>query len=62
MQRDLICKWLELPPERWPPDHYALLGLPVGEADVRKIEEHTHERMARLRHYQLNHPIRSPRR
>ena len=40
----------------WPPDHYAVLGLTPGEPDVGKIEEHTHDRLARLRQYQLNHP------
>ncbi|OAI38940.1 hypothetical protein AYO40_01505 [Planctomycetaceae bacterium SCGC AG-212-D15] len=56
MDRELICKWLGLPSESWPPDHYTLLGLSVGEADVRKIEEHVHDRLVRLRQYQLNHP------
>lgn len=56
MERELVCKWLGLPPERWPPDHYALLGLPVGETDIHKIEEHTHDRLARLRQHQLHHP------
>src|SRR5579859_5448292 len=56
MERDLVCKWLGLPPESWPPDHYTLLGLKTGEEDVGKIEEHAHERLARLRQHQLNHP------
>src|SRR5437588_738333 len=27
MSHELICAWLGLPPDPWPPDHYALLGL-----------------------------------
>jgi hypothetical protein len=56
MKHDLICSWLNLPPETWPPDHYALLGLPPGEADLARIEHRVHERLARLRCYQLSHP------
>ncbi|MBI3986841.1 MAG: hypothetical protein HY343_07980, partial [Lentisphaerae bacterium] len=56
MEPELICKWLELPSESWPPNHYVLLGLPVGETDIRKIEDRVHDRLARLRHYQLHHP------
>lgn len=56
MSHRLICVWLGLPPESWPPDHYALLGLTVGESDVVLIEERVHERLARLRPYQLQHP------
>lgn len=56
MSHELICSWLGLPPDRWPPDHYALLGLPAGEGDVQKIEEHVHERLLKVRRYQLSHP------
>lgn len=56
MSHELICSWLGLPPENWPPDHYALLGLPVGEGDVQKVEEHVHERLMKVRQYQLSHP------
>ena len=44
MERELVCKWLGIPPGSWPPDYYTLLGLPAGEGDIRKIEEHTHDR------------------
>lgn len=56
MSHEQICGWLGLPPGSWPPDHYALLGLPKGETDVQKIEERVHERLLKLRQYQLNQP------
>jgi len=51
-----ISRWLELPGDPWPPNHYVLLGLEVGEVDVARIEERVYERMAILRCYQLTHP------
>jgi len=56
VKHDLVAKWLGLAPGSWPPDHYALLGLRPGEADPRRIEESVHQRLLRLRPYQLNHP------
>jgi hypothetical protein len=56
MNHDMICNWLGLPPAQWPPDHYTLLGLPPGERDVERIEHQVHERLLRLRGYQLSHP------
>lgn len=56
MDHDLISSWLGLPAGSWPPDHYTLLGLPRGQADAQRVEQHVHERLARLRPYQLNHP------
>ncbi len=56
MSHELICTWLKLPPEKWPPTHYDLLGLPAAETDIQKIEECVHERLLLLRQYQLNHP------
>jgi hypothetical protein len=56
VKHDLVAKWLGLAPGAWPPDHYALLGLHPGEADPRRIEESVHQRLLRLRPYQLNHP------
>ena len=52
----LVCSWLGLPSNNWPPDHYTLLGLKPGESDQNQIEERVHERLMRLRQYQLNHP------
>jgi hypothetical protein len=56
MNRDMICTWLGLADKRWPPDHYALLGLTPGECDGPRIETRVQERMAKLRCYQLSHP------
>jgi hypothetical protein len=56
MDYQLIRTWLGLPPGCWPPDHYALLGLQPGEANVERIEQRVHELLMRLRSYQLSHP------
>lgn len=56
MDHQLICTWLGLSADAWPPEHYTLLGLPPGEADPARIEQHVHERLARVRCYQLSHP------
>jgi hypothetical protein len=56
MKQEVIFTWLGLPPENWPPDHYRLLGLAPGEDDVERIEGQVHERMERVRRYQLSHP------
>jgi hypothetical protein len=55
MSHELICSCLQLSPDRWPPDHYTLLGLEIGEADTRRIEQRVAERMEKLRRYQLTH-------
>jgi len=56
MSRELICSWLKIPSDRWPPDHYTLVGLQPGEADAARIERHIHERHEWLLRYQLAHP------
>jgi hypothetical protein len=56
MDHELICTWLGLSAQCWPPDHYTLLGLQPGESDLARIEQHVHERLARLRCYQISHP------
>src|SRR5438874_1811419 len=56
MDHQLICEWLGLDSQTWPPDHYRLLGLDPGEADPERIEEHVHERLEKVRCYQLIHP------
>src|SRR5262245_24540425 len=56
MSYDEVCSWLGLPPGKWPPDYYALLGLEPGEADPVRIEHQVHERMFLLRCRQLCHP------
>ncbi|HEX4589748.1 MAG TPA: hypothetical protein VH120_07455 [Gemmataceae bacterium] len=56
MSTPLVCSALGLPPGRWPPDHYALLGLSAGDVDAAAVEERVLERMERLRKYQLAEP------
>lgn len=56
MNFELIRSWLELPPGPWPPDHYTLLGLPVGQADVAIVEPRVLMRMELLRRHQLLQP------
>jgi hypothetical protein len=56
MNQQLVCSWLGLTTDAWPVDHYTLLGLKQGEADVALIEDRVHERLMKLRPYQLNHP------
>jgi hypothetical protein len=51
-----IQSWLKLPSGAWPPDHYTLLGLPPGCADIGLIELRVLERMELVRRYQLPHP------
>src|SRR5258708_25446556 len=51
-----IRGWLKLPAGPWPPDHYTLLGLPAGCADIGLIELSVLERMELVRRYQLPHP------
>lgn len=56
MDRNVICSWLGLPPETWPPDHYRLLGLQPGEDNAELIEQRVHERLDTVRCYQISHP------
>jgi hypothetical protein len=56
MSNELICSALGVSPDRWPPDHYALLGLAVGEVQAAVVEQRVLDRMERLRKYQLAHP------
>ena len=56
MDRSVICSWLGLPPETWPPDHYRLLGLEPGEDNAELIEQRVHERLDTVRCYQMTHP------
>jgi hypothetical protein len=54
MNSKILCDWLGT--KDWPPDHHALLGLAPGEKDAARIEHQVHERMSKLRCYQLSHP------
>jgi hypothetical protein len=56
MDHQLLCTWLGLPADRWPHDHYTLLGLEPGETDVERIHQHVHDRHEQLRRYQLTYP------
>src|SRR5262245_11104319 len=56
MNQDILCSWLGLPKSSWPPDPWTLLGLPQGAHEPGRIEERVHDRMTKLRHYQLSFP------
>jgi hypothetical protein len=56
MNHELICTWLGLPAEEWPPNHYRLLGLEAGESDTHLIEQRVHQRLDAIRRYQMMHP------
>jgi hypothetical protein len=56
MNREMLCTWLELPKVDWPPDAWALLGLPKGNHDLSTLEKSVQDRMAKLRCYQLSFP------
>jgi hypothetical protein len=56
MNHELICSWLGLPADAWPPDHYRLLGLEPGENDLAVIEQRVHSRLDAVRGYQMMHP------
>ncbi|MEN6495173.1 MAG: formylglycine-generating enzyme family protein, partial [Thermoguttaceae bacterium] len=45
-------KWLGIPPEEQPANHYRLLGIAVFESDPDVIEAAADQRMAHLRNYQ----------
>ena len=56
MNHELICNWLGLPPEAWPPNHYQLLDLPLGESNLALIEERVHQKLDCVRRYQVMYP------
>jgi hypothetical protein len=56
MNKEMLCTWLGLPKAVWPPDAWALLGLPHGDHDLPTIEKSVQDRMAKLRCYQLSFP------
>jgi cytoskeletal protein RodZ len=49
---DPYRKWLGIPPEEQPPDHYRLLGIPRFEEDPDVIESAADRQMAHLRTFQ----------
>jgi len=56
MSHELICSWLELAEEDWPPNHYRLLGLTPGEDDTALIEQRCQQRLDSVRRYQMMYP------
>ena len=52
---DIYHKWLDIALEDCPPPHYALLGLPIYETDVGKIERAASERTKIVRPRCLKH-------
>jgi len=50
---DAYHKWLGIPPEEQPPNHYRLLGLPPLEDDPDVIEHAADQRMSHLRTLQV---------
>src|SRR5436190_23722390 len=56
MSRELICSVLGVPIDKWPPDHYTLIGLRPDQADPARVESRVQELSARLRPFQLAHP------
>ncbi len=56
MSHELICSWLGLSEQDWPPDHYRLLGLEPGEDDTALIEQRCQQRLDSVRRYQMMHP------
>ncbi len=59
MDHRLICEWLELPSESWPPDPLQLVGLGREQLTQQLLDERVHERMEIVRRYQLAHPDES---
>jgi len=49
---DPYYKWLAIPPEEQPPNHYRLLALPLYESDPDVIANATDQRMAHLKSFQ----------
>jgi hypothetical protein len=50
---DVYHRWLGIPPEEQPPDHYRLLGIPRFETDVEVIRDAAARQMAHVRTYHL---------
>ncbi|MFM7072860.1 MAG: hypothetical protein ACKO38_13815, partial [Planctomycetota bacterium] len=49
---DPYYKWLGIPPEEQPPNHYRLLGIPLFESDLDVIENAAHRQMVYVRTFQ----------
>jgi WD domain, G-beta repeat len=55
MAGDLYWEWLRVPPEKRPPNHFDLLGLPADVADVAAIEQAAGRQVQRVKE-QLDGP------
>lgn len=51
-QFDPYRKWLGIPSQDQPPNHYQLLGIPIGENDPDVIENAANRQMAHVRTFQ----------
>lgn len=49
---DFYHRWLGIPPDEQPPNHYRLLGIPLLEASAEVIENAANQRMGHLRTFQ----------
>ncbi len=49
---DPYYKWLGIPPDEQPPNHYRLLGIPLYESDLDVIENAAHRQMVYIRTFQ----------
>src|ERR1051326_5712862 len=56
MDHRLICEWLRLPPDRWPPDPYQLVGIEPSALTHALLEKRVQQRIELVRRYQLAHP------
>ncbi|MBN2578151.1 MAG: hypothetical protein JXB10_04095 [Pirellulales bacterium] len=51
MGLDAYQQWLKIPPERQPPTYYDLLGLPVDESDLERIDQTAKDRYSHVLKY-----------
>ena len=51
---DPYCKWLDIPPEEQPADHYRLLGIEQFESDTKLIKKAAEAKIEYLRTFQLS--------
>ncbi len=57
MDFDPYLEWLRIPPDRRPPSHYDLLGLPRAETDSEQIREAAENRYDHVKKYTLPGPL-----
>ena len=54
---DAYYKWLGIPPQEQPPDHYRLLGIELFESDPDVIDNAAERQMAHVRRNQLGRHV-----